>query len=223
MLRPIIYKEWIKTKWCAVVSLSIMLLFTVYAFLVADRAVELRGAGHIWEVMVLRDAVFVDILKYVPLLIGISMGFFQYMPEIYRKSFKLTLHLPCSSFSLIMAMILYGTAVLTACFTVSISVMAVCFSELFPVELTERILLTSLPWFVAGVAAYVFTAWIVLEPAWKMRVVNAVVSVLLLRLFFMGPAPEAYNSFIMWLVVFVALSVSLVWLSVVRFKDGVQD
>ena len=33
------------------------------------RAAGLKGIAHLWEVMLLRDAVFVDLLQFVPLVV----------------------------------------------------------------------------------------------------------------------------------------------------------
>ena len=62
-----------------------------------------------------------------------------------------------------------------------------------------------------------------LEPTWKRRVLNLVISVLLLRIFFLAPAPEAYNAFLPWLAIYTLLTASLSWLSIARFKAGEQD
>ena len=49
------------------------------------------------------------------------------------------------------------------------------------------------------------------------------VSVLILRIFFLAPSPDAYGGFLPWLGLSVILSSSLVWLSITRFKAGKQD
>ena len=66
-------------------------------------------------------------------------------------------------------------------------------------------------------------AWICLEPAWKRRILNLIIAVLLLRIFFLSPTPEAYNKFLPYLVVYTLLTASFSWLSIVRFKAGKQD
>ena len=51
-------------------------------------------AAHVWEVMLQRDVIFIDMLQYIPLIAGILMAIVQFVPEMQRKCLKLTLHLP---------------------------------------------------------------------------------------------------------------------------------
>ena len=90
-------------------------------------------------------------------------------------------------------------------------------------QLKNHILLTALTWYLAGISGYLLVAWICLEPAWKRRILNLVIAVLLLRIFFLSPTPEAYNKFLPYLPVYTLLTASFSWLSIVRFKAGKQD
>ena len=45
--------------------------FVGYVLLNFFRAAGLKGIAHLWEVMLLRDAVFVDLLQFVPLVVGL--------------------------------------------------------------------------------------------------------------------------------------------------------
>ena len=123
MLKAIFYKEWIKLRWYMLLALIVTTAVAGYCLLRADRAIELRGAGHIWEVMVLKDAVFIDLLRFVPLLAGILAALVQFMPEMQRKCLKLTLHLPCPQQCMVFAMLAAGVAMLVACFAVNFAVM----------------------------------------------------------------------------------------------------
>ena len=94
---------------------------------------------------------------------------------------------------------------------------------MLPHELVWNILSTALPWCLAGVAAYLFGAWTILEPTWKRRLVNILMSVLLLRIYFLAPGPRAYGGFLPVLALLTLASAALSWLSVVRFMAGRQD
>ena len=67
--------------------------------------------------------------------------------------------------------------------------------KFFATELTSRILLTAIPWFTAGITGYLLTAWICLEPTWKRRILNILISAAILRIFFLSSVPESYNCF----------------------------
>ena len=175
MLKAILYKEWIKSRWYLAVAFAVTCAFAGYAMLRLYRALGMMGAGHIWEVMVTRNAVFVEQMEYVPLLAGLLLA-------------------------------VAGAA-----------------SPVLPHELVANIVGTLMPWYAAGLAAYLFAAWVILEPTWKRRTVNILMAVLLLRIFFLAPVPRAYAGFLPVLLALTLLSASLAWLSVVRFMAGRQD
>ena len=47
----IFYKEWIKTRWYFLLAVLATLGFTSYCMLRINRVVEMKGAAHVWEVM----------------------------------------------------------------------------------------------------------------------------------------------------------------------------
>ncbi|MBQ8270650.1 MAG: hypothetical protein IJZ22_05520 [Bacteroidaceae bacterium] len=219
----IFYKEWIKTRWYLLLSVLTMLGFVIYSMLRINRVANLKGIEHVWEVMLAKDVVFVDLLEFIPLLVGILLAVVQFVPEMHRKCLKLTLHLPVPQLKMINEMLFFGLLVLVGCFAVCWFIMWLYMQMVLAPELYTRVLLTSAPWFIAGIAAYLLVAWVCLEPTWKRRVLYMVVSILLLRVFFLASAPEAYNAFLPLLLVYTLLLATLSWLSIARFKEGRQD
>mgnify|MGYP000009507840 FL=1 len=219
----IFYKEWIKTRWYLLLALVVTVGFAGYSMLRINRVVTLKGVEHVWEVMLQRDAVFVDLLQYIPLLAGILLAVVQFVPEMHRKCLKLTLHLPYSQLRMVMLMLLYGLLVLLVCFGFNYVLMGFYLQGILASELVRHILLTAAPWYLAGIAGYLLVSWICLEPSWKRRIFNLIVAVLVLRIFFLSTTPEAYNGFLPWLAVCTLLTGTFSWLSIVRFKEGKQD
>ena len=142
---------------------------------------------------------------------------------MHRKCLKLTLHLPVSALQATGTMLLFGVAALTVVSGTSLALVAGAASPVLPHELVANIVGTLMPWYAAGLAAYLFAAWVILEPTWKRRTVNILMAVLLLRIFFLAPVPRAYAGFLPVLLALTLLSASLAWLSVVRFMAGRQD
>ena len=70
----IFYKEWIKTRWYFLLAVVTTLGFTGYCMLRINRVIEMKGAAHVWEVMMQRDAIFIDMLQYIPLIAGVLMA-----------------------------------------------------------------------------------------------------------------------------------------------------
>ena len=84
----IFYKEWIKTRWYFLLAVITTLGFTGYCMLRINRVVEMKGAAHVWEVMMQRDAIFIEMLQYIPLIAGVLMAVVQFVPEMQRKCLK---------------------------------------------------------------------------------------------------------------------------------------
>lgn len=222
-MNAIFYKEWIKTRWYLLLTMVVTLGFAGYSMLRINRVVEMKGVEHIWEVMLQRDAVFVDLLQYVPLLVGLLLAIVQFVPEMHRKCLKLTLHLPYPQMRMVASMLLYGMVALIVCFALNFLLMAVYLEGILAPELVRHILFTAAPWYLAGITGYLLVSWICLEPAWKRRILNLIIALLVLRVFFLSTTPEAYNNFLPWLALYTLLITGFSWLSVVRFKEGKQD
>lgn len=62
MIKAIFYKEWIKMRWFCLVAALFLAGFTAYALLRVQRVITFKGAAHIWEVMLEKEVVFIDIL-----------------------------------------------------------------------------------------------------------------------------------------------------------------
>lgn len=223
MTKAIFYKEWIKTRWYFLLMAAVSISFTAYALLRINRVVTFKGADHLWAILLTRDNTFIDRLSYLPLLGGIALAIVQYVPEMVQKRLKLTLHLPYPQQKMITGMLAAGLAELLLLFALQYIIMYGYMQALLPVELVSRILLTATPWFICGIHAYLFTAAICLEPTWRMRIVNLLLMAGTTRLYFLQDTPEAYNSFIPWLLVAALMVTTLVFRSVIRFKEGCQD
>lgn len=169
MIKAIFYKEWIKMR--CFYPLSALFLFgaTAYALLRVQRVITFKGAAHVWEVMLEKEVVFIDILQYLPALLGVLLAVVQFVPEMAQKRLKLTLHLPFPQWKMILLMSGIGLGALALLFIVQTAVLWGYFHALLAPELVARILLTALPWYLAGLTLYLLTAWICLEPTWKRR------------------------------------------------------
>ena len=157
MIKAIFYKEWIKMR--CFYPLSALFLFgaTAYALLRVQRVITFKGAAHVWEVMLEKEVVFIDILQYLPALLGVLLAVVQFVPEMAQKRLKLTLHLPFPQWKMILLMSGIGLGALALLFIVQTAVLWGYFHALLAPELVARILLTALPWYLAGLTLYLLT------------------------------------------------------------------
>lgn len=223
MIKAIFYKEWIKMRYFYPLSALLLTGFTLYALLRIQRVITFRGVAHLWEVLLEKEVVLIDTLQYLPMLLGILLALTQFVPEMSQKRLKLTLHLPFPERRMILLMEGIGAGALTLLLLLQGAILWGYLATVLPPGLTARILLTSLPWALAGLTLYLLTAWICLEPTWRRRIVNILIAAAIGRLFFLSDLPEAYNGMIPWLVLLLAGSLFFPLLSTWRFKQGCQD
>jgi len=223
MEKAILYKEWIKTRRYFPAALTVSLVFIVYALLRLQRVIHFKGAAHLWEILLSRDTVFIGILTYVPLLMGLLLAVVQFVPEMQQKRLKLTLHLPYPQNRMLLLMLCTGLLELLAIYATDYTLLYIYLQSILAPELTGRILLTSIPWYICGITAYLLAAWICLEPTWKRRLVCLLTGCGILRIFFLSDVPQAYDGFVGTLLLFTATALLFPLLSVARFKAGKQD
>lgn len=223
MEKAIVFKEWIKTRRVFCISLFLAVVMAVYAVLSMNRLISLKGVDHLWIVMLVKDNLFVGIIKYVPVAIGIAVAVAQMVPEMSHKRLKLTLHLPYPQIKLVTIMLLTGVAEIFTVFVAQLLILVVYDSIIIPVELVERMVLTVLPWYFAGFTAYLFVASVCLEGTWAMRIVLSLLGIGVLMMFYLQDSPEAYNGVILLMIFFMIVPALLSYGSVIRFKEGRQD
>ena len=223
MGKMIIYKEWLKTRWVLLAIFAVFAGALFYSLLNLTKVVEFRGAAILWSTLVAKDTVLIEILRYLPAVAGGMLAAAQFLPETGRKRLKLTLHLPYPEWKMILMIVCYGLVSLTFVFAFSAAVSALVLGQWIAAELVGRIVRTMLVWFLAGYAAYIWTAAVCLEPTWKVRALLLVLLGALMWLMFLSAVPEAYNGFLPWLCLYTAASYVLVRGSVARFKEGCQD
>lgn len=223
MNKAIIFKEWLKTRKVFWVALVVAVMFAAYAVMSMNRVSTLKGVDHIWLIMLMKDNTFVSILQYLPVAIGLALGAAQFVPEMLQKRLKLTLHLPVPMTRLLISMIAVGLAELLLIFAIQLAIIVIYDSTFLVPELVSRVTLTTIPWYLAGFIAYLFTASVCLEGTWRQRLIVGLLEVGSIMVFFMHDAPEAYNGMLWILILFVFLSTLLSFRSVYRFKEGHQD
>lgn len=221
MLRSLFLKEWLKTRMVVLLSLVVSLGLCVYMLLSVSRLIDANGMMLVWDTLLNRDVLLVEMLRFVPLVVGVLLGVAQMLPEMLQKRIKLTLHLPIAIWKSVGVMILYGAIVMVGLMALNLGVCATVMAQWLPKELLQHIFLTAIVWYVAGLLAYFFTTWVVLEPTWGMRVLELLFAAVCLRGFYMSMMPEVYNAFLPIMVVFTVLCAGLPLLSIDRFKRGI--
>lgn len=220
MLRSLFFKEWLKTRMAVILVAVASMGLCAYILITTGRMIEANSMMPVWDTLLNRDMVLIELLRYVPLIAGILLGVTQILPEMTQKRIKLTLHLPVDNWKSIGTMVLYGAVVMLGLALLNLGTCFIVLRCWLPAEILRHIFLTALVWYVAGILAYFFTVWITLEPTWKMRIPELLFAAACLRGFYMSSMPEVYNAFLPIMVVFTLLCSTLPMLSIDRFKQG---
>jgi hypothetical protein len=214
------FKEWIKSRWALLVMLLVFAGIIAYTFIIMSTELRVLGAGVVWESIIQKGITHFDYLKYLFLLAGILLAVVQYVPEMINKRLKLTLHLPLPEYRIVFSMLLFGILSLAVLFLLVYGAVSIGVNSYYPVEITQWNLAAILPWLCGGFAAYLLTTWISIEPVWKQRLLNIVIALCLLRLFYFDEIPGAYTPLLPYLILFCILSMAFTFYSIARFKNG---
>ena len=207
MLKAIIYKEWLKTRGVFLIGLLLSVCMAGFEILSMNRVGTVKGVEHIWQIMLMKDNMFVNHLTFIPLAVGVGVGLAQMLPEMVQKRFKLTLHLPYSQNRMVLAMLAVGLAEIVAVSVVTSVIVVVYDMRILAPELV----------------AYFFTAAVCIEGCRVQKVALSLLGVGVVSWLFAGDAPEAYNGVLLLFVVASLSCALLVYRSVYRFKEGLQD
>ncbi len=220
MLKSIIYKEWLKTRWFIIAFATLGTLVVGYIFLTVQHNFKFSDANSYWYTLLFMKLKYFGYLKFVPIAGALAISIAQFFPETVDKRIKLTFHLPLNENRVLLIMMLFGTLVLLASYLLFLSIF-VAFSALyFPSNIIIPALITITPWFLAGFAAYYFVALIVLEPVWKYRFLYILVAATIVPLFFEPAATGSYSPANPVLVIIVILSSISLLFSGFRFRKG---
>ena len=223
MEKALFLKEWLKTRYVFWLCMIAGVAMAIYVYMNLSRICVLKGADHVYEIMLLKDQTFANILMYFPLIAGLATGAAQILPEMLQKRLKLTLHLPVSTYKSIGWMLGTGYIELILIFLLQVLVITFTYSNIVAPELVRRVLFTMIPWYTAGFLPYCFTAAICFEGTLFRRIILALVGIVTDVVLFLCAAPEGYNPSFWLLALLILLLPLLSFNSVFRFKEGRQD
>jgi hypothetical protein len=223
MTKAIFYKEWIKLRWLLAGLAGVFVAIVPYLVLSLHSKFRFAGKAHLWAVIAEKDVNMISQLQYLPLVAGLMLGLFQFIPEMNKKSFKLTLHLPHPEKLTVIKMMLFGFVSLSGIFVTTGGLLLALMRFSLPTAIIGAWLIAGLPWYLAGLTAYLLAAWVCIEPSWKQRAINAIVSGALLAVFLRTSGSFGYMYFTPGLVAVCLLVILFPFYSVFRFKEGVPE
>lgn len=220
MWQSILFKEWLKLKWILVICFLTGTSAVVYIFLNLQHDLNFTGATNFWYSVLFMGNQYFQILKYIPLLTGLSIGVSQFFPETVNKRIKLSFHLPINENRLLVMMMLCGTVCLVLLFGCMFLLFWGLSSHYLPYEIVNAAVISISPWFLAGFAIYYFIGLIVMEPVWKYWIFYGLVGYGFLDLYLESSIAGAFEQVnLKFLLITALLSISLLF-SANRFRKG---
>ncbi|RLD15013.1 hypothetical protein DRI50_04595 [candidate division KSB1 bacterium] len=221
MVRALFFKEWLKIRWAYWTMALLMLLALIKIGLNLSYYIRILEAKNFWYQVIILGGVFFQDFVYLPALIGLVVGFNQFMPEINADRLKLTLHLPMKENAILLYMVGYGTLMLFLLYLGTYILASGLIAFFFPYEVVKAAWVTMAPWFLAGFVVYWVTSAVFVERIWLKRIIIIIIAVLFTGNLLYHYAFEIYRYSIGYFFILALLwSISILYTGY-RFKKGV--
>lgn len=180
MIKGLFYKEWIKTKWLIIAGLILVVsgMFVWYQLIKNDYAQQ--QAVMFTYTIAVKHRLFHDVLRFLPSILALALALFQFVPEVSRNRYRLTLMLPVPINKLLLWMTAYGVITLTVFYLFTgllFFAVSLQFLSAFMVWNTASNLFT---WYLGGYVLYFWLTGVLFEPKWKYRVFLALLASVML-------------------------------------------
>ena len=170
MYKAILYKEWLKIRWVVLGAVIACLGFLIYIGLNVRQYFEMNDPINVWIYLIQKKVLYYSIIKFIPIFAAIILAIIQFVPEMAKKRYRLTFHLPFSETKSLLFMSVIGLTFVLLFAIILLMGLAIIGSIYLPAEVTISSLISVLPWLLAGFVGYLAAAAIVLDPSWKYRV-----------------------------------------------------
>lgn len=218
MLGSIFFKEYLKIRWLWLTLFVINGLIMIYIYIDYRHIFAMNHAEIVWYRVLHLGHIHYVPLKYSLVVTGLMLAFIQFLPEMTGERLRLSLHLPVSPHKLVLAHITVGLTALGLVIALDLAALAQITARYFPAEGVTIALLTALPWSLAGFAAYLGVTLGLLEPSYKLKLLNMAVSAGVVGLFLFPVEPAGYLYLLPNLTLPVLLMIPAVLLPAYRFR-----
>ena len=222
MHKALIYKEWIKIRWILLVVVGVSLWQLGAFFLEQRQLFELRKPFEVWNTIFFRKIQFYSELKYNAVLAGAALALAQFVPETLKRRLRLLFHLPVGHNNSVYTMIAVGLTGVVFIILLNLSAMSWIISTYYPSEVVKSALMTSVPWFLSGLVAYMALVLTALEPNPVRKFLFGGAGFLLITLYFPSCSINAFQHSLWRYIVLALLLLPTAVLPAHRFKRGLS-
>ncbi len=170
MFKSLFEKEWIKLRWVllAYIVIGYAALFTIGSDL--QYGIKMHGAVNYWSNVITYHVYYFNVLKYLPILSAIALALIQFVPESINKRYRLAFHLPVNEQKLLFFMLIFGVLFLLIIDLLIMAGLFVVSTIFFPTDIVSISLVSTIPWFLAGIITYLGISTMAIEPNWLQKI-----------------------------------------------------
>ena len=220
MFQSILFKEWLKIRVVFLLAIVTVFLFAIDLYYGLYRGLELSATKDFWYTILYNRVAWYNHLKFIPVLVAFGLSIAQYYPEVVDKRLKLTLHLPVNENKVLFQMMGIGFILLMLVLLMLFALFLLISLHFLPLNLVMAGVVTILPWLLAGMITYFLTAFIVMEPVWKIRIAYAITGIHIIAMYLLDAAMGAYQPLIKLLALFSVIGSLSVYFPVYRLRKG---
>ncbi|MCP4722335.1 MAG: hypothetical protein GY860_22985 [Desulfobacteraceae bacterium] len=218
MILAIFRKEFFKIQWPWLLVLCSNLCLMAWIWVCTRRLFIMDHPEIVWYRMLHLGQIHFENMIYLPLISGIFIACFQFLPEMSAERFRLSLHLPASPWKITMAHLATGLFAYTLTALVDLLGLGLITARYFPWEGVTISLVTALPWTMAGACAYLGGALALLEPNFRLKAVNLCLGAGTAGLYMADVMPGAYENSLGILILPLVLMAAGVLVPVLHFR-----
>lgn len=222
MFFSIFYKEWLKIRYYIAAALLLNVAIIVYLFFDLKELFRNDPPIMAWYGAIHIHTIYYAKVKYLLPASGLLIGLAQFAPEMNKNRLRLSLHLPVPPNRLLICYLAIGLFSAIVIGIIDLFMLSVTIRHFFPMEVMHSAQITSLPWFFAGLIAYLSTTQIILEPRWPRRIIYGLTFSGFIGFFFLGNDYNTYQHVVTKLLCASLLLIPATILPLYRFNNGVK-
>jgi len=219
MFKKIFKKEYIKLRY---VLLGLLLMnsgLVVKMWLSMRAAFKLNPSINVWLDLIEKNSLYFGGVTGVLELSGLIIGILQFLPEVDKKRFRISCHLPLNESGMIFSMVLSGIFFLTALWIIDTLAVYAVGVVYFPREIYTAALSLMCVSQLKTIIAYIFGVVITLEPQKMRKAVLIAIFFPMLTLF----AADGYRSYegeMLPFIIITLMMIPVVLNPAYRFRKG---
>ncbi|MDR2104260.1 MAG: hypothetical protein LBP51_00730 [Deferribacteraceae bacterium] len=174
----------------------------------------------VWLNIISMNTFYFSIFEKPLYITGCALAILQFYPEVEKRRFRISCHLPANEYITLAKMIFFAIAAISVFGLIDALSVLLVSAGYFPYEIFSETPIIIFYWYINALLFYAVAAVLTLEPSWKAKVRLF----LILAAFYKLVDVSIYNSpkvYIIYLIIIAALFVSTIFYPAERFRRGV--